>query len=218
MTANKLPKPAGCEVAVLSVDTCQVWLPRVVCDGVASGEADDLVWLLAHCDDGVTWGRCAAGRWHLSHEAFPDVSPLPTAANLQQLRLFGLQREVLIWRGEKGLEGRELSDRDTALVDESLRPRDETWLLLGDRVVAGARDPSASNEAVHFTLVGDGRGARHAPPWRLNSSDFGSERKRHWPMRLVVRHYFECDEQSGLVRVAASRLSDMKVIKPESRS
>jgi CRISPR-associated protein (TIGR03984 family) len=187
----------GCVMRPLDAEACGRWLERVTATGPVSQEGDDLFWLLAHCDDGVVWGKREGARWRLSSTAFPDVSPPLGGVNVQQVRLFGPLREVLIWRTEEGLRGRELSDTDTVATDDLLRPEDQSYILVGDRLLA-ARDG--------FSLVADGRGARHAVPLSSQESSFGPPENRRWPLRLQVRHYFSADPGSGLVRVTVSRL------------
>jgi CRISPR-associated protein (TIGR03984 family) len=108
-------------------------------------------------------------------------------------------REVLIWRDEDGFRGRELVDSAVEAADP-LRPQDQEYVLLGDRLLAAAREG--------FTLVGDARGSRHAVPLACADTIFAAGPR--WPLRLDVRHYFTTDPRSGLVRVAASRLVHVK--------
>jgi CRISPR-associated protein (TIGR03984 family) len=187
-----------------SLDTaaCERWLDLVTAATPAAHEVYDLAWLLAHCDDGVVWGRRQGGNWRLSSSAFPEVSPEPRRDNLQQLRLFGLLREVLLWKADGGWQGRELADAETP-SDEPLRPQEQDYVLLGDRLLASVKDG--------FTLVGDGRGSRHAVPLVCEEAQFGAGPQRRWPLRLQVRHYFTADSRSGVVRVAASRLVHVKL-------
>lgn len=62
--------------------------------GTAVADAADTFWLLAHCDDGVVWGKWSQkqNHWLLSNVEFAEygkVSPEITQENLQQLRVFG---------------------------------------------------------------------------------------------------------------------------------
>src|SRR5690606_5637002 len=97
--------------------------------------ADGVAWALAHLDDGVTWGRwdretCA---WTSGHGAAPDISPAIRAATLQELRIFGDEREVLIWRTSSGLRGRDVTD--TALNQETaLASVNEPRVVRGSQV------------------------------------------------------------------------------------
>jgi CRISPR-associated protein (TIGR03984 family) len=192
----------GCTLRPLDAAACERWLDLVTTPTPAAHEVYDLAWLLAHCDDGVVWGRRQGGNWRLSSAVFPEVSPEPRRENLQQVRLFGLLREVLIWKADGGWLGRELADTET-LAGEPLRPEEQEYVLLGDRVLSPAKEG--------FTLVGDGRGSRHAVPLACDEGQFGQDPERRWPLRLQVRHYFAADPRSGVVRVAASRLVHVKL-------
>jgi CRISPR-associated protein (TIGR03984 family) len=190
---------AGCDLKPLDADACHRWLESVTAADTQGN--DDLVWLLGHCDDGVVWGRRDRVRWRLSSEVFPGSSPLPGRDNLQMLRLFGPFREVLLWRVEDGFLGRELSDKEGS-TEGTLRPQAEEYILVGDRVQMAPREG--------FTLVADARGARHPVPLVCPEAAFGTPEKRRGPLRLEVRHYFTADPETGLVRVAASRLVHVK--------
>ena len=168
-------------------------------------EAAGTQWLLAHCDDGVVWGKCDEGKWQLSSGPFPDVSPEPGEENLQQLRLFGKEKEVLIWRAENGFQGRVLADAEESKVKKELRPKQEAQILVGDRLLKGPCDG--------FSLVGEAGGARHAVPVTCQENDFKKGNRPDWPLRLAVRHYLTQDEDTGTVRIAASRLVDAYNVK-----
>jgi CRISPR-associated protein (TIGR03984 family) len=193
----------GCTLRPLDAAACERWLDLVTTPTPAAHEVYDLAWLLAHCDDGVVWGRRQGGNWRLSSAVFPEVSPEPRRENLQQLRLFGLLREVLIWKGDGGWQGRELADTEPPPGDP-LAPEEQEYVLLGDRLLAPAREG--------FTLVGDGRGSRHAVPLACEEAQFDSDPARRWPLRLQVRHYFAADPRSGVARIAASRLVHVKLV------
>ena len=162
-------------------------------------EAVDTRWLLAHCDDGVVWGKCDEGTWQLSSKPFPDVSPELSVENLQQLRLFGKEVEVLIWRAENGFQGRVLVDAEVPETEKAeLWPKQENQILIGDRLLKGPTDG--------FSLVGEAGGARHAVPVHCKGEDFKRRERPYWPLRLTVKHYLTQDEDTGMVRIAASRL------------
>lgn len=46
----------GCHIAPLDQEGCRAVLEWVA-GGVKPAECGDVDWLLAHCRDGVTWGR-----------------------------------------------------------------------------------------------------------------------------------------------------------------
>ena len=193
----------GCTID--SVADCRALLSWVKGEGSYSSEAVNTCWLLAHCDDGVVWGKRGTNQrqWELSSTPFPDVSPLLSEENLQQLRVFGPQQEVLIWRAEDGFTGRVLADTEEVFQEDNpLRPKDESHILVGDRRLA---EPVGE-----FSLVGDGRGVRHAIPLKCEEKEFEKGEGTLWPLRLTVKHYMSQDEETGVVRIAASRLVEVK--------
>lgn len=154
-----------------------------------------LTTLLAHSDDGVTWGRVERSRLCTSHDLFGEaVSPPLRVVTLQQARLFGPQAELLLWRGADGWR--------TRLVEETPDGEhyDESQMLWGNRREDGQGG---------FTLVSEGRqGLRHAPPVDVDAAAFSAD---HRPLRLQVRHYLRTEPETGLVRVALSRLVGLKI-------
>jgi CRISPR-associated protein (TIGR03984 family) len=160
---------------------------------------------LAHCDDGVTWGRVDDGKAVLSSEQFPNwKTPSPHAKNLQQLRAFGLEGELLLWRDEDNFtehKGRILTDVHNARRTGPTRPKDECYLIAARRAIAGA---NSSKDG--FTVVTDVDGRIQVVPLPLTDQDFEEGK---FPLRLRVRHYFTTDEENGCVRIAASRLVDL---------
>lgn len=171
-----------------SVDALLAW----VRGGAAPVEVEGR-WLLAHCDDGVVWGmKGADGRWLLSGDVFPDVSPNLELTTVQQLRVFGDAGELLVWRHEGRLNARWLAD-SIADAPSWMLPYQETRLLLGDHVEKTSQG---------FALLRDAAGVRHAAPVSCGAGRIPAGRRP----KLRVRHYFERDSKSGAVRVAASRL------------
>jgi CRISPR-associated protein (TIGR03984 family) len=161
----------------------------------AQAREHDLTTLLAHADDGVIWGRVDGGGLRTSHDVFGEtVSPPLRAVTLQQVHLFGPQAELLVWRGEDGWMAR--------LSEETPDGEhyDEGQMLWGNQRVDG-RDG--------FTLVSEGRqGLRHAPPVDVDAAEFSAD---HRPLRLQVRHYLQTEAETGLVRVALSRLVGLTI-------
>ncbi len=152
------------------------------------GRAHGLRWLLAHSDDGVTWGELRDGKLCLSSAAFPDVSPPLRPGTLQQARLFGRPGELLLWRQDKGWAYRLVLEGQ----GEEKVCYDQPYLLWGTTVV---------QEKDGFTLLTHGaEGLRHAPPLAPGQI--------HLPLQLIVRHVLgeDGDKQTG---VAWSRLVDL---------
>lgn len=186
---------AGCQLEKLDKVASTSWLDFVLGRSAAPSDLGDRVWLLCHCEDGVTWGRREGDEWHLGSSCFPDLCPAPSEANVLEMRLFSPAAEVLIWRTESGLCGRVL--RDAELGDAGAppdRPDDEERVLLAGRV---------GEERQGFTRVGDGSGAEQALPLRVPEGPSSS-----WP-RIRVRHYFSRDDRTGSVRVVATRLVEV---------
>lgn len=147
-----------------------------------------LVYLLAHADDGVIWGRIENGQLKLAGNFFPEVKVELRTLTLQQARLFSPQGELLIWRGANNNEwcGRFLCDAD-GNKEDLINECHHLW--------GTASEPPGSKDG--FTLMRDGQqGLLHAPPISL---------KRDERAGLQVRHYIDYDEQ-GQAYIALSRL------------
>jgi len=194
---NQQEKLEGCTIETLDNEKCRAYLNWVIDGVVLSKSLKNIPWLLAHCHDGVTWGRFdnVLKDWLLSSTPFPILCPRISESNLLEIRLFGSVHEILIWRTENGFSGRCLSDKQELDNNDPCRPDDETRILLGDRVL----EPSKNG----FTRVGTARGLQQALPLECTDKDFTGG---HWPLRLKMRHYFEQDDETGAVRVNASRL------------
>jgi CRISPR-associated protein (TIGR03984 family) len=151
-----------------------------------------LRYLLAHCDDGVVWGRIDDGRLNTSHEIDPAVSPVLRSRTLQQCRLFADTGELLIWRSEEGWCARWLTDTDEGeTVDE-------------DQIVWGT-EVLAQNSG--FSLLNEGRQKmRHLVPLAVSTQEVQERR-----LRLRVRHYVAYSD-AGEARFAASRLVDLLIL------
>jgi CRISPR-associated protein (TIGR03984 family) len=187
--------PIGCDITSLDDTECRAWIDWVLGKQATPGAFSQPTWLLAHCHAGVTWGRLEDGQWRLASGAFPDLCPHPEAMTIQEFRIFSPAEEVLIWRVAFGLRGRILRDRDLATTDELTRPEDEERVLLAGQLI----------EQKHgFSRVGDGTGAEQALPVVVNG-----EPPKPWP-RLVVRHYFARDAETGVVRVVVTRLKEVR--------
>ena len=151
-------------------------------------------YLLAHAEDGVIWGRLAAGRLTLARDIFPseagvDVALLPDT--LQQARVFGPGGELRVWRTAVGFAWHVIVESGPPA--ESFDDRQRLWGTRGERGRAAT--------AAGFTLLVEGRqGLRHAPPIR------GLGPTQH--AALIVRHYLAYDTD-GQAYVVGSRLVDL---------
>lgn len=188
------PSPAVVEpIAVGDIDDIRAWLQT-------QANRHRLQWLLAHADDGVIWGRIAEnGQLITADNVAPEVSPPLRSETLQQMRLFGEDGELLLWRdGDNEWHARLIRqpvDGEPPTFTEAI---DELQILWGT-------DPNPLDSA--FTLMSDGaQGLRHAVP--LVVSGKYSEENR--PLRLWVRHYLKYDE-NGFTRIIASRLVGLKL-------
>ncbi|HMR68473.1 MAG TPA: CRISPR-associated protein Csx19 [Anaerolineae bacterium] len=173
--------------------------------------------LLAHADDGVIWGKVEHRVVTLSSQLYyPNISPAFQAQTLQQLRLFGPQAELYLWRtAELTFQARLLQDQDlTSLLNQSgLSPTsyfDEAQILWGDR-------PDESYAPQNgFMPVAEGQGLRHTPPVTVPAAAFDPENNRR-PLRLYVRHYLTTDE-IGQTRINLSRLVKVDCIEGETNA
>lgn len=199
--AETSPILAGCELSMLDSAACQRYLAWLLGEDEAAAPegAIGLDWALAHCDDGVTWGRhdAEAKAWRLGNQVAPEVSPPIRWESLQELRLFGETSEILIWRTDTGLRGRVLREGDPAPepgdTSNPLRPSDESYILRGVHVVA--------QHDHNFTQVGDRTGAEQLLPLAVTA-----EQLRTGQVRLATCQYYESDAETGAVRIAATRL------------
>lgn len=192
--------PVACSVARLEPAAVAAVLAWARGDGSPPGEiqGDELRWLLAWSDGGVTWGRRAGVGWRLSSAPFPEASPPIEEPALQELRLFGPEAEIRLWRADGGFQGRRIADAPGEDLQPPVTPRNESWLLVGDRLAA-VRDG--------FALVNGRAGRRQALPLPLETDENQAERTLPW--RLEIRHHFEQSPETGAVRVALTRLLDV---------
>jgi CRISPR-associated protein (TIGR03984 family) len=148
---------------------------------VEQAQTHGLKYALAHADDGVIWGHFAAD-WHWSSGAFNQVSPPFRIITLQQLRLFGAEAELFVWRTSAGWAGRVIVDRVGISCDYFDEPQ-YPW----GRPEGEMRDG--------FVLMREGQqGLLHTPP--IPIAQMG---------QLQTRTYFNYDED-GCVKIIASRL------------
>jgi len=156
---------------------------------VAQARRYGLLYLLAHADDGVIWGRVDGDVLHTSHGIAP-ASPELRLSTLQQARLFSPAGELLLWRSDEGWHARLVTDangNENDLVDED-------QILWGDTV-----EPEKVEDG--FTLVREGaQGMRHAVPIPVTTEQLKQHR-----LRLRVRHYVT-ENEDGEAIITLSRL------------
>jgi CRISPR-associated protein (TIGR03984 family) len=192
-----------CHIESLNTEDCRAFLSWATGGKQPVSASGKFCWLLAHCQDGVTWGRfdIDSGTWCLSATPYPNLCPAITHINLLELRIFGPESEMLIWRDDDGFKGRQLSDTTEKAPNASMNRDIETRVLIGNQLI------DVKNG---FTRVGTGTGAEQAVPIECSTTDFQPDPEhKKWPLRLKICHYFAQDEESGAIRVAASRLVDV---------
>lgn len=186
------PSLSGVSIERLSGDRCVSIVDWLAGRAESPALGPELHWALAHSDDGVTWFRRDPNGWRSGHGVYPEISPPLRAPRLQELRVFGVEAEVLIWRAEGGLRGRLATD--AAVEKDAPPPLDEARLLRGE-------GPGVAM-AGEFTHVQDAAGAEQVLPLL-------------WPCQVAerpalrCRHYFECCPETGVSRVALTRLLEV---------
>lgn len=160
-------------------------------------EKHQLKYLLAHADDGVIWGEFRGQKYDLvtSGDVFPCYLTNLRYETLQQVRAFGKDVEVMLWKVERFPKARLIKD------DEQTEYIPESQILWGTQI------EKAENG---FSLVSDGQqGLRHGVPLPETVIKFDKSKKLYRPLRLSVRHYIDCDEETGLARIYLSRLVNL---------
>lgn len=156
-----------------------------------------VIYLLAHSDDGVIWGRFEKERLITSHDVAPAYSPPLRGETLQTARMFWPGGELLIWRDE-------MEEWTGRLITETSSGASSAWTQAFEEqhIVWGTRAESREHD---FTLLHEGsQGIVHVVPLRVTQQID----EQHRPLRLVVRHYVKA-EGSGFLRVDVSRLCNL---------
>lgn len=170
------------------------------------------IYLLSFHDDGVVWGKVERNVLQTSNFA-GSPSPEFRSSTLQELRLFGENGQLHIWRIGENEFNASLAIDGAAGEYEFLQ--DENQVLWGTYFDGGNND---------FMIVRDGEeGLKHAFPKVIDDDVFkvkddkgnvvkdkkGKDvRKR--PLRLHVKHYIEYDND-GCARIAFSCLVNVSV-------
>ena len=170
---------------------------------VAQAQEHELVWLLAHADDGINWGMVQDSKLTVSGDLYPSYAPLLRVETLQQVRLFGERGELYLWQADGVWQGRFLAGS----ADQTQEILTAEYLLWGDKW--GDEDTLAPQSG--FVLLADGvEGLRHAPPLP-QGQDFDPTKQQ---LSLQVAHHVAYDED-GQAYVAASRLVKIGVVAKE---
>lgn len=178
----------------------------------ATFEADPFGWLnalpsekrfaflLIHSDDALVWGQWRETRLWLAKAENGEIrvadengkfgnAPALFAPTLQQLRMFGRDGELLVWRVDGGFMQRWIQDTNVP-ADEYVN---ESYMLWGTKVIARAEG---------FMLLKEGQqGLMHTPP----SLELGENERAV----LRVRHYIDDSAANGQARLALSRLVNL---------
>jgi len=163
-----------------------------------TSQATPGMFLLAHVDDGVIWGKVTKGT-EGAQLIFPSTTLLLQAPlrpeTLIMARCFDAQQEIFLWRlCEDEWRARRIEDG----AGEPCDYYDEHQILWGTQATAAVNG---------FVKMTEGaQGLHHAPPAELLTNDGQNQEHR---VRLPVRHYLISDE--GWLRVGYSRLVKAEV-------
>lgn len=173
----------------------KIWLEEQA--NALQANEDDNIFLLAHADDGVIWGKLENGELIIAPET--TFSPALRAKTLQNARLFSQSAEIYLWRdGDDNFRVRKITDG----TGEEKSYFDEEQILWGDHI---ERDTKKYRQKDGFTLMSDSsQGLRHYVPLPIDKVEEGLQKTKR-PLRLTVRNYLD-DGDNGFVRVAYSRL------------
>ena len=154
-------------------------------------KAHDLHYLLAFALDGLFWGRFDGETWH---KKSPSTSW--DEQNVQEVRIFGENGEVHLWRGGEGWIGRKIIDGAGDDFEEMICDQQILW---GDTV---------EDHKNGFTLLADGQqGLRHWLPIHVETQHLASpasKKETRSIASLRVRHYLAKEED--VARIAVTRL------------
>ena len=156
---------------------------------IEQAQVHDLRYLLAFALDGLFWGRFDGEKWDKK-----SASTQWDEQNVQELRIFGENGEVHLWRSGEGWLGRKIID---GAGDDFTEMIDEKQILWGDQAKMCEKDPS-------FTLMSDGQqGLCHIIPLSFSEiSPFLKKMGGYQPLRLHIRHYLANED---VARIAVSR-------------
>lgn len=171
----------------------------------AQANEHQLIYLLAHADDGVIWGRFENEKLKTADSIGFKKGNLPSLRlnTLQECRIFGLEGEIFLWCVDGIWKARHISkDWEKSYLD-SKDYVTENQLLWGTTFDA---------QKDGFTFLKDGsQGLRHAVPFTKGIELDSDGKNLKNPVRLVVHHYIDYDPDDGTARIFLSRLVDLKV-------
>jgi CRISPR-associated protein (TIGR03984 family) len=159
------------------------------------GEKYKFEYLLAHAEDGIIWGKFDNSKLKIANNTFPAYCPKLRLLTLQQCRIFGKSVEILLWKTKQKWNARLTQD------DPNQDFPEEAQILWGTKIELEGED---------FTLLADGsQGLKHAVPLKDLSSYFSTD-EMYRPIRLIVKHYIDYDNKTGIARISLSRLVSLK--------
>lgn len=216
-TITTSPARLNTEITTRDLSNLTIWL-------TSQAKTHKLLWLLAHLDDGVVWGKRLGERLVTSVgilkemkqqdnsqvKSAYEVTPELRLETLQQARLFGENAELLLWRdGDNQFHAR--------LIEDTSDPTNATWLQCFDepQLLWGTHGIPAKVEADNelnekFTLIWEGsQGMHQIIPIKLEVDSDNKIVKSKAP-KLRVRHYLN-KKAEGEARVVASRLAGIDI-------
>lgn len=165
-----------------------IWLARKAAE-------HDLKTMLAFAENGVLWGRVESGTLRLASSAFPEYQRSFNLAHLHELRLFGEQAELHLWKNSDSTFKFRIFEEGN-FNGETM---EQTYLLWGN----GLAQPDPKDG---FTLMAEGRqNFYHVPPLADGAGTHAG---------LRIRHYFEQDDD-GQARICFSRLVKLEFSEKE---
>ncbi len=158
--------------------------------------------LLAHADDGVIWGKLVDGKLVTSNDLDREISPPLRGVTLQQAFLFHEAYEIRLFRDELGKwQARKITDPPQ---EQLIEERQILW---------GYEDRDDSEFPIQldhgFTHVREKKqeALDQILPTTITKDDFKAGKRA----RLKLRHFLECDENTGEARIGLSRLVNVEV-------
>lgn len=148
----------------------------------------ELRWAVLQATDALVWGVFEDDAWRWATEQADPDSTAPCRDTLLEVRVFGPEAELLIWRTEDAFAGRILGEDE---APAGLAPLERRARFLP------VPDPSGR-------LIGSIR-RTHDPAFVRRESGDGRTTVTPTGMGIHLRHYVEQDVETGVLRIAATR-------------
>ena len=169
-------------VTVLPEEVDEQWLTALWKDGTCS----DYAFAEVQCYNTLVWGIAMEEGWKWTHNHLEFGLKPPAVESLWEARFFGPKRELLFWRGAKGLQAR-LAVATAKEVDEERLPISSVAKFLGE--------PSAAGKNPLFAERITGGGNRVFVPQGCGIA--------------LMQHLSECPE-TGALRIALTRYTGIQ--------